>query len=172
MTLSEPQVERRFGPRFALGLVAAVLVCLVDQADKWWTIHVLDIERRQPVPLTPFLDLVFVLNRGVSYGLFQQEGELGAWALFGFKVVAVLALGAWMARIGSRLGALALGLVIGGALGNMPDRFVYGGVADFFFFHVGTFRWYVFNLADVAIVAGVALLLYDSLLGRAGTGAA
>jgi signal peptidase II len=122
-----------------------------------------------PVRLTPFLDLVLTWNKGISYGLFQQDGALGQWVLLGIKAAAVVVLWAWLARAGSRLTAAALGLIIGGAAGNAIDRFIHEGVADFILFHVSTrsinFNWYVFNLADAAIVAGVAGLLYDSFLG-------
>jgi signal peptidase II len=101
--------------------------------------------------------------------LFPQVGPLGQWALVGVKTVAVMLLWIWLARAGSQLTALALGLIIGGAVGNAVDRVAYGAVADFVLLHVTTagwsFRWYVFNLADVGIVAGVIGLLYDSLLG-------
>ena len=108
-------------------------------------------------------------NTGISFSLFPQVGPLGQWALVGVKTVAVMLLWIWLARAGSRLTALALGLIIGGAVGNAIDRVAYGAVADFVLLHVTTagwsFRWYVFNLADVGIVAGVIGLLYDSLLG-------
>jgi signal peptidase II len=117
--------------------------------------------------LGPFFDFVLTRNTGISYGLFQTQGELGQWLLLGFKAVAVVALWIWLARAGGRLSALSLGLIIGGAVGNAIDRLAYGWVADFVFFHVSgpnwRFNWYVFNLADVAIVAGVIGLLYESL---------
>ena len=121
------------------------------------------------VKLAPFVDLVLTWNTGISYGWFQQEGAVGQWALLAFKAVAVVLLWIWLARADSRLSALSLGLIIGGALGNAIDRLAYGAVADFVLFYVQTatwrFNWYVFNLADVAIVAGVVGLLYESLLG-------
>lgn len=109
------------------------------------------------------------MEQGISYGLFPQDGALGRWVLLGVKAAAVALLSVWLARAGTRLTALALGLIIGGAVGNAIDRLAYGAVFDFVLFHVATesfsFRWYVFNLADAAIVAGVAGLLYDALLG-------
>ena len=127
------------------------------------------IRARMPVRLTPFLDLVLIWNKGISYGLFQQEGPFGQWALLALKAAAVALLWIWLARTASRLTALALGLIIGGAVGNAIDRFIHDGVADFVLFHITTetinFNWYVFNLADAAIVAGVAGLLYESLVG-------
>lgn len=150
----------------ALGLAIAASVCFLDQAHKLWMLFSFDIASRQPVALAPFLEMILVWNRGVSYGLFEQDTEVGQLILVGFKIVAAILLTVWLSRIGSRIGAVALGLIIGGAIGNAIDRLLYGAVADFFHFHIGSFSWYVFNIADVAIVAGVGLLLYETLLGK------
>ena len=159
-----------WGPLSAAGVAVALLTVIADQASKLWLLDVFDLAGRARVALTPFLDLVLVWNAGISYGLFQQQTEAGVWALLAFKVVAVALLWVWLARAGSRLAAVALGLIIGGALGNAVDRLHWPGVMDFVLFHVEaatwSFRWYVFNLADAAIVAGVAGLLYDSLVVR------
>jgi signal peptidase II len=158
-----------WGPLTRLGLVAAIVIAAVDQASKLWLIYVFDIRARMPVRLTPFLDIILIWNKGISYGLFQQEGPFGQWALLAVKAAAVALLWIWLARTASRVTALALGLIIGGAVGNGVDRFIHDGVADFVLFHITTetinFNWYVFNLADTAIVAGVAGLLYESLVG-------
>jgi signal peptidase II len=150
-----------------LGLAVGLATAVIDQASKLWLIYVFDIAARIPVRITPFLDLVLVWNKGISYGLFQQESELGRWALLAIKAVAIVLLWVWLARSGSRLTAVALGLITGGAVGNAVDPFVHEGVADFVLFHITTptihFNWYVFNFADTAIVAGVAGLLYESL---------
>lgn len=153
---------RLFGPLSPLGLVFAVLAFGLDQAIKWWMLGPFDIAARQPVRVTPFLDLVLAWNRGVSYGWFEQHTEAGRWMLVGISVLAAVVLSGWMARTDRPLTAAALGLVIGGALGNALDRVLHGAVADFFLAHAGGYSWYVFNLADAAIVVGVALLLYDS----------
>jgi signal peptidase II len=155
-----------FGPWTWLGALVAVASMAIDQASKLWLLFVFDIGAREPVHVLPFLDLVLVWNTGISYGLFHQEGLLGQWLLIGFKAVAVVVMWIWLARADSRLIAIALGLIIGGAAGNAIDRLAYGAVFDFALFHIDRiqFEWYVFNLADVAIVAGVALVLYDSLL--------
>jgi signal peptidase II len=156
-----------WGPLSAFGLVAAGIACLADQAAKFWLIADFNLASRGAVALTPFLDLTLTFNTGISYGLFPQEGAIGQLALLAFKVVAVIFLWLWLARASSRLTAAALGLIIGGAVGNAIDRLHWLGVADFVLFHIDTtawtFRWYVFNLADVAIVAGVLGLLYESL---------
>src|SRR5207302_5668048 len=116
-------------------------------------------------------DLVLTWKTGISYGLFTQEDGLGRYVLLGLKAGAVLVLWVWLARAESRLTALALGLIIGGAFGNAIDRLAYGAVVDFVLFHITTpsfnFTWYVFDLADAAIVAGVMGLLYESLFGPA-----
>jgi signal peptidase II len=150
-------------------MIAALAVIALDQASKLWLLRVFDIVHRGAVKVTPFFDLVLALNTGISYGWFQDEGAAGQAILLAVKAMAVIVLAVWMARSRSRLATLALGLIIGGAIGNGIDRLAYGAVVDFALFHVQIggkpFNWYVFNLADVAIVAGVAGLLYDSFLG-------
>ena len=156
-----------WGPLSALGLGVAVATGVVDQASKLWLLYVFDLANRGRVAVTSFVDLVITWNTGISYGLLPQQGVLGLWALLAFKAAAVVFLWIWLARASSRLTAAALGLIIGGALGNAIDRFHWPGVLDFVLFHIQTatwsFNWYVFNLADLAIVAGVVGLLYDSL---------
>jgi len=158
------------GPYTRLGLIAALIAAALDQASKLWLIFVFDLGGRGSVHITPFFDLILTRNAGISYGLFQQEGPLGQWVLLILKALAVVLLWVWLARSTSRLTALGLGLIIGGAIGNAIDRLAYGWVADFALFHITTvnwrFNWYVFNLADVAIVAGVVGLLYESLVGE------
>jgi signal peptidase II len=156
------------GPLTRFGLGIAAVVFLLDQATKLYLLFVFDLGANGPVRLGPFFDLVLTRNTGISYGMFQTEGLLGQWVLLGVKVLAVVLLWIWLAKAERRLAALSLGLIIGGAVGNAIDRLAYGWVADFVFFHVSTatwqFNWYVFNLADVAIVAGVVGLLYESLV--------
>jgi len=156
-------------PITRFGLAIAALTCMLDQASKLYLVFVVDLANH-PLRLGPFLDFVLTRNTGISYGLFQTEGPLGQWLLLGFKAIAVVLLWIWLSRSRSRLTALSLGLIIGGAIGNAIDRLAYGWVADFVFFHVSganwRFNWYVFNLADVAIFAGVIGLLYESLIGE------
>ena len=157
------------GPLTRDGVTAALLTALVDQASKLWLLYAYDLGSRGRVPILPFFDLVLVWNKGISYGLFAQDTALGQWMLLGIKAVAAVFLWAWLSRAESRLTAVCLGLIIGGAVGNAVDRFAHGAVVDFALLHLTTasfsFNWYVFNLADVAIVAGVAGLLYETLLG-------
>ncbi|MPZ37035.1 MAG: signal peptidase II [Rhizobiales bacterium] len=153
-----------------LGLATAATTVLLDQALKLWLLFVFDLASRGVVRLTPFLDLVLIWNKGISYGMFQQNGPFGQWALLALTTIAVALLLVWLTRAESRLLVVSLGLIIGGAAGNAIDRLAYGAVADFVLLHLTTtsfsFKWYVFNLADAAIVAGVAGLLYDSFAGR------
>ena len=161
--------EYLWGPLTRFGVVVALIVCAIDQASKLWLLNVFDLANRGIVHITAFLDFVLTWNTGISYGLFPQESDFGRYALLALKAGAVLILWIWLARAESRLTALSLGLIIGGALGNAVDRLAYGAVMDFVLFHVTTpsfnFTWYVFNLADAAIVAGVIGLLYESFLG-------
>ena len=159
-----------YGHLSAFGIAVAVVTAVIDQGVKLWLLFGLDLGARAPIHLGPFIDLVLAWNTGISFSMFPQVGPLGQWALLGVKAVAVVLLWVWLAHATSRLTAVALGLIIGGAVGNAIDRAAYGAVADFVLFHITTatwtFRWYVFNLADVGIVAGVIGLLYDSLLTR------
>jgi signal peptidase II len=155
--------------RLRPGVIAALLVLVLDQATKLWLLFVFDIAHRGAVEVTPFFDLVLAWNVGISFGWLQSDNQLVQIALMAIKAVAVVALAIWMARSRTLIATVALGLIIGGAIGNGIDRFAYGAVVDFALFHIQiggkAFNWYVFNLADVAIVAGVAALLYDSFLG-------
>lgn len=151
------------------GIVAALVALALDQASKLWLLYVFDLAGRGVVRVTPFFDLWLAWNVGISFGWFQNDGWIAQATLTAVKAAAVIALAVWMAWSRTMLATIALGLIIGGAIGNAIDRFAYGAVVDFALFHIEiagkTYNWYVFNLADVAIVAGVAALLYDSLLG-------
>jgi len=148
-----------------IGAIVAAVVFAIDLASKLWVLDRLDLEVTGPIRLLPWLDLVLVWNRGVSYGLFQQDSDLGRWILVAVTLVATLALALWLTRTHSRVVAVALGLVVGGAIGNAVDRIAYGAVVDFVHFHVADFSWYVFNVADAAIVAGAGLIAIDALWG-------
>ncbi|MGQ3676103.1 signal peptidase II [Xanthobacter sp. TB0139] len=150
----------------ALGLVTAIVVLILDQATKVWALTALQNTPAGAIRLSPFLDIVAVWNYGISYGLFQQ-GETGRWILVGIKIVAVLAFAIWLTRTRRRADALALGLLIGGALGNAIDRVMYGAVFDFISLHAFGYHWYVFNVADIAVVVGVIVLLVDAFFGNA-----
>ena len=159
-----------WGPWSRLGLIVALVALVLDQAHKWWMLIGYRIQDKGRVAIGPFLDLVYIKNIGISYGV--GAGQIGQHALAAFAALAALALAIWLARSATGwLMAVSLGLIIGGAIGNAIDRLTLGGVADFFSLHAFGFYWYVFNVADVAIVVGVAGLLYDSF-GRGRKGAA
>jgi len=146
-----------------LGFLIALITLALDQATKLWLYFVAEITTwTEPVALAPFVSLTLVWNRGISYGLFQQSSEAGRWALIVLSFAAAIGLSVWLTRGVHRAVAIGLGLLIGGAVGNAIDRLIYGAVLDFVHLHAGSFSWYVFNVADAAIVAGVILLLYDS----------
>jgi signal peptidase II len=157
-----------------LGLRLAALVALLDQATKWgfyaWLTG-LAFWDRAPVPLprgpvveaAPFLNFVVVWNHGVSCGMFNRGSDEAAWILVLVALAITGAMAWWLARAPSRLVAAALGLVIGGALGNVVDRIRFGAVFDFVDLHAAGWHWPAFNVADAAIVAGAGLLLLDAL---------
>lgn len=154
-----------WGPWSPTALKVALATFVFDQANKWWMLLIYNIEEKGRVYVLPFLDFVFVKNTGISYSMFDMDSYSWQIALAVFAILASTALWIWNAQAGtSRLMAWSLGLIIGGALGNALDRVLIGGVADFYSLHAFGFYWYVFNIADVAIVAGVVGLLYDSLV--------
>lgn len=149
------------------GLITAAGALAADQATKLLFLYAFGFAHMSPyahVDILPFFNVVMVWNPGVSYGLFPARGPAGTAILAVFSIAAVAGLGFWLWRSTRRALAVGLGLVIGGALGNLIDRLVYGAVADFFHFHAFGYDWYVFNVADAAIVFGVMALLYDALL--------
>ncbi|WP_425515532.1 signal peptidase II [Microvirga antarctica] len=147
-----------------IGFGIAALVLILDQATKLYTLFVYDLPVREPVVLGPFLNLIVVWNRGISFGMFQQHEDLGRWILIVVSIVAAIALTVWIRRASGKMLAASLGLIVGGAVGNVIDRFAYGAVFDFIQLRIGDWSWYVFNVADAAIVAGVVGLLYDSFV--------
>ena len=149
-----------WGPFSQVCLWTALLTFGLDQSHKWWMLAVYQIKERGRVHLTSFCDLVLVINKGVSYGLLAW---IGPWHLAGFALATAIGLWIWQARAGTGpLMGLSLGLIIGGALANALDRLLHGGVVDYVSLHAFGYYWYVFNIADAAIVAGVIGLLYDS----------
>lgn len=151
----------------ALGFWVAIAALALDQASKNLLLYGLDFRALGPaahIPVLPFFDMVMVWNRGISYGLFQAGSQAGTILLIVLSLIAVFALSYWLMRTDRRVLTLGLGLVIGGALGNVIDRLLYGAVADFFHFYAFGHDWYVFNVADAAITVGVVMLLLDAFL--------
>ncbi len=141
----------------------AALVIALDQTSKFWILRVFDLPSKASVPVVGPLHLTMVWNRGVSFGLLRAEVDLTRWALAAFSVIVAVFLSVWVRGATRRLSAIALGLIIGGALGNVVDRIRFGAVVDFLDFSRLWFPW-IFNVADAAISCGVALLLLDMLL--------
>lgn len=149
------------GKRWLFGLGSALIILIADQASKAWALAATE---NGPRRVTSFFDLVLVWNRGVSFGLFNNHNEPLPPVLF--IVISLVIAGIfliWLRKAETRLLALSLGLVIGGAIGNVIDRVRFGGVVDFLDFHWGDRHWPAFNVADSAIVIGIAMLLFDSL---------
>jgi lipoprotein signal peptidase len=153
---------------FRLGGIVAALVLACDQASKYWVLHGIDLPDVGQIVLLPVLNLTMVWNHGVTFGLLNGFGAWGAWILTAAALLIVLALGIWLRHAETRRVAAALGAIGGGAIGNVLDRLRFGSVVDFIHAHVGNWSWYVFNVADAAIVCGVAVLVVDSLLPRPG----
>ncbi len=147
---------------FAMGGLAAIVTIVLDQLSKWWILTAV-MNPPQRIPVFDFFSLVLVYNRGVSFGIFNEAPDWSRWALIVFAVPIAVALLIWMRFAETRLLSVALGLVAGGALGNVIDRILYGAVVDFLDFHIGDWHWPAFNVADSAITVGVVLLILDSL---------
>ena len=156
--------------RFQVGILVALAVLAADQASKYWVLHVLHLPDIGQLVLLPVLNLTMVWNRGVTFGLLAGFGDWGTMALTIIALAVVVVLGFWLRRAGSALMAGSIGAIAGGAVGNVLDRLRYGAVVDFIHAHVGGWSWYVFNVADAAIVCGVAALLLDGLLTKPGAG--
>lgn len=147
------------------GLTVAAIAIILDQASKWWVL--LDLMNPpKTIEVTPFFNLVLVWNRGISFGMFSDEGNAGAWILSILALVIVGFLLNWLRKAETKFVAISLGLIIGGALGNVIDRTVHTAVVDFLDFYIGTFRWPAFNAADSFITIGAVLLIADSLFSR------
>ena len=146
-----------------LGAFAAVVIFGLDQASKFAVVHGFGASESGSTYLLPILDLSLQWNKGISFSLLPQDTPAGVWGLLGFTLVVVALLGAWLWRARAPLVGLALGGIIGGALGNACDRRAYGAVVDFLDLHAFGRHFFVFNVADAAISCGVALLLIDGL---------
>ena len=150
---------RFWGPLAPLTLGLTIVVFALDQLHKYWMLDVYGIIEKAPVRITSFFDLVMVWNTGVSYGLFSTHVQ--EWLVALSLAISIL-LWIWACGASRAIAAAALGLVIGGALGNVIDRLVLGAVVDFLHFHAGPYYWPAFNVADSAITVGAALLVFDS----------
>ena len=145
-------------------LYFAVAAAILDRLSKWWLLDVWNLPEH-PVEVASFLNVVMVWNPGMSFGLLGSDWPGLPWLLSAVSLAIVCGLVVWLRRVGRRWLAAAIGLVIGGALSNVYDRLAYGAVADFADFHLAGYHWPAFNIADSAIVVGVALILLDTLSG-------
>ena len=159
VTKIQAGANRFWGPLSRLGVLLAAWVFGLDQLSKFWILKIVNLDERPPIQITPFADLAMAWNEGVSYGLLTTNAQM---VLVVMSLVITAVLWIWLARAAHPLSAAALGLIIGGALGNVLDRLIYGAVADFFSFHAFGFYWYIFNVADVWIAVGVGLILIES----------
>lgn len=149
-------------PLTRLGSLIALVIILVDQATKWWILeHVM----RPPrvIPLTDFFNLVLTWNNGVSFGLFNNNGSLNALILSALALAIVVFLILWLRKAENKRMAIGLGLIIGGAIGNVIDRAIHGAVVDFLDFYLNAYHWPAFNVADSCITIGAIILILDSL---------
>jgi signal peptidase II len=143
-------------------LIIAVAILAADQLSKWLLLAQV-MQPPRVIELTGFLNLVLVYNSGVSFGLFGGGGAWTVWFFSGLAAVIVVGLFIWMRRQQGRLPGIAVGLICGGAVGNVIDRLLHGAVVDFIDLHAGGWHWPAFNVADSAISVGVALLILHSL---------
>lgn len=150
--------------RFGFGMLVALAVLAADQASKYWVLHIINLPDVRQIVLLPVLNLTMVWNTGITFGLFNGFGDWGHVVLALVALAVVIALGLWLRRAESALTAAAIGAIAGGAVGNVIDRLRFGAVVDFIHAHAWGWNWYVFNLADAAIVCGVGALLLDSQL--------
>ena len=149
------------------GLITAAILLVLDQVTKWWILEILDLPARRSVEVIaagPFaFDLTMVWNRGVTFGLFSGDSQWNQLILAALAMVIAGVLLRWLWRAENLWVALALGSVIGGAIGNVIDRLRFGAVVDFVHLSAWDWHWYVFNVADAGIVIGVGLLVVDAL---------
>ena len=150
-----------------LGYLTAALILVADQITKYWVITLLQLPQRGQIELLPILNFTWVENRGVSLGLLTASSDVQRWLLVAVTGIISLGVAWWIWREQRRQDVFALGLVLGGAIGNLSDRVRYGYVADFLDLHFGDFQpFLVFNVGDAAITIGVAILVLRAFLLR------
>jgi len=147
---------------FRTGVIIAAIAAALDQFSKFWILNDVMAPPRV-IEVTPFFNLVLAWNKGVSFGMFSTDSVYGPWLLTGLAIAIVIALGIWLWRADSKWVACALGLVIGGAIGNVVDRVRFGAVVDFLDVHAFGYHWPAFNVADSAICVGAVILILESL---------
>lgn len=166
MTRLAAPVRFGFARPARLGLVLAAIVVIADQLSKIWIVEVVMAPPRT-IPVASFFNLVLAWNRGISFGLFNSTGAEAAWVLPAVVVAVIVVLVVWLLRTPKIVIGISVGLVLGGAIGNLIDRLRIGAVIDFLDFHVLGYHWPAFNLADSAITVGAVMLVADSVFGGA-----
>jgi len=156
---------QRMSKNLIRGLSISGLIVILDQLSKWWITDVI-MQPPHSITVLPVFNIVLTHNRGVSFGMFAAGSDAGKWMLVGVACVIVVFLLHWLYRATSKLNMLALGLIIGGAIGNVIDRIFIGAVVDFLDFHAFGYHWPAFNVADMSIFVGAALLIVESLFRR------
>jgi signal peptidase II len=146
--------------RFFMGIGLATVIFLLDQLSKWVVLNQVMVPPHT-LSITSFLNIVLAWNRGVSFGLLSSGNPYAPWILAMVAFVFTTVLIVWIWKAETKLTALALGFVLGGAVGNLSDRLRFGAVTDFLDFHAYGYHWYTFNIADAAIVGGAALILFE-----------
>lgn len=163
--MSDPRLTPHPAPRL-LGIGAAALAFAADQGSKLALLYGAGFREMAPgetIPVLPFFNLVMVWNPGISYGLFPATGVVGTYALEAATLLVIAFLAWWLWKSANPVVVLGCGLIVGGGLGNLLDRLLYGRVADFFHFHGFGYDWYVFNIADLAVTLGAVAFIYDVL---------
>jgi len=146
---------------FKFGLVVAIIAVSLDQINKWYMLDIVDMMSGQTIHYNDYLDIVMVWNQGISFGLFQNEYSQYIFSALSSVIIIILLI--WLKKADRQFMAIAIGFIIGGAIGNIIDRTTYGAVADFYYFHLGDYYWPAFNIADSTIFIGAAMLIIDSL---------
>ena len=148
--------------KLSLGLIIAILAFFIDQLSKWWILAFV-MNPPKVISVTPFFNLVFAWNKGVSFGMFNDQGDSGAWILSAIAILITLVLIFWLIKAKTNITAIGLGAIIGGAIGNVIDRLNHGAVLDFLDFYVINLHWPAFNAADSFITIGAITLIWETL---------
>ena len=145
-----------------LGLSIAIFAFFIDQLSKWWILAFV-MNPPKVISVTPFFNLVLAWNKGVSFGMFSDQGDSSVWILSAIAILITLVLVFWLIKAKTNITAIGLGTIIGGAIGNVIDRLTHGAVLDFLDFYVNNFHWPAFNAADSFITIGAITLIWESL---------
>lgn len=144
------------------GFITALILLVLDQASKQWVLAWF-LNDGDQITLTPFLNIIFAWNPGVSFGFLRAGSPQASWALLALAGSLSALVLVWLWHAVDRYQSVCFGAILGGAIGNIIDRWVYGAVIDFIDFHIFGYHWYVFNIADCGVVVGAILLVMQTL---------